>query len=99
VADTSRPADDRKFDVDRKPAEVLAYAEAKPRRGNVSLDLAPPGEFHLVGKVDLFRITNNHHDLHIPNYANVDMAVLNKQVFYPSIRWKTDQFILKFVRP
>jgi predicted methyltransferase len=26
VADPSRPADDRKLDADRKPAEVLVYA-------------------------------------------------------------------------
>jgi predicted methyltransferase len=130
VADTSRPADDRKWDVVRKPAAVLAAARVKPGeiiaeylpgggyytrllsdvvgpRGkifaletttwgkqnidatktataalkNVSLDLAPLGTFHLPEKVDLFWTSNNYHDLHIPKYAKIDMAVFNKLVF------------------
>lgn len=132
VADPSRPADDRKLDADRKPAEVLTYADVKPGeavgeylpgggyytrmlsdivgpggkiyaletttwgadninaaqavlnepgRGNVSLDLAPLGQFHLSEPVDLFWTTLNYHDLHVPKYANVDMAVFNKHVF------------------
>jgi predicted methyltransferase len=132
VADPSRPADDRKFDERRKPAEILAYANVKPGetvgeflpgggyytrllsdvvgpqgkvyaletttwgkgnieatkaalgepgRGNVKLDLAPLGTFHLPAKVDLFWTTNNYHDLHIPKYANVDMTRFNKLVF------------------
>ncbi|HEY3776854.1 MAG TPA: hypothetical protein VGL35_02220 [Rhizomicrobium sp.] len=216
VADPSRPADDRKLDADRKPAEVLAFAAVRPGetvaeylpgggyytrplsdivgpegkvhtletttwgadtvnaaeavlrepgRGNVTLDLAPLGQFRLPEKVDLFWTTLNYHDLHIPKYAKIDMAVFNrhvfdslkpggeyfiedhaaadgtgatlspklhriekatvikevtaagfrlagesdilhnpaddhtKVVFDPSIRWHTDQFILKFVRP
>jgi len=47
----------------------------------VSLDLAPLGTFHLPEKVDLFWITLNYHDLHIPKYAHIDMAVFNKLVF------------------
>jgi predicted methyltransferase len=30
VADSSRPADDRKLDADRKPGEILAYAAIRP---------------------------------------------------------------------
>ncbi|HWY16516.1 MAG TPA: hypothetical protein VNX86_15380 [Rhizomicrobium sp.] len=132
VADPSRPADDRKLDERRKPAEILSYADVKPGetigeflpgggyytrmlsdvvgpngkiyaletttwgkdniastkavlsepgRGNVKLDLAPLGTFHLPDKVDLFWTTNNYHDLHIPKYASVDMARFNKLVF------------------
>src|SRR5689334_14359776 len=132
VADRSRPADDRKLDADRKPAEVLAYADVKPGqrigeflpgggyytrllsdivgqngkifaletttwgadninaaqavlhepgRGNVSLDLAPLGQFHLPEQVDMFWTTINYHDLHVPKYANVDMMAFNKHVF------------------
>lgn len=132
VADPSRPADDRKLDPDRKPAEVLAWADVKPGetigeylpgggyytrllsdvvgpggkilaletttwgadninaaeallresgRGNVSLDLAPLGQFHLAEPVDLFWTTLNYHDLHIPKYAKVDMAAFNKHVY------------------
>jgi len=132
VADPSRPADDRRVDVDRKPAKVLAYAKvhpgeiiaeylpgggyytrllsdivgptgkvyaletttwgdknvdstkavlSEPGRGNVKLDLAPLGTFSLTEKVDLFWTTLNYHDLHIPKYANVDMAAFNKLVF------------------
>jgi predicted methyltransferase len=54
---------------------------SEPGRGNVSLDLAPLGAFHLPAKVDVFWITDNYHDLHIPKYATIDMAVFNKQVF------------------
>jgi len=216
VGDPSRPAADRKLDVRRRPAEVLAYAGVKPGetigeylpgggyftrllsdivgpsgrvyaletttwgkdnidatkavlkepgRGNVSLDLSPLGTFRLPEKVDLFWTTLNYHDLHIPKYAHVDMAAFNRHVFEslkpggtyfvvdhaaapgtgatlsprlhriekaivirevtaagfrlagesdilhnpaddhtkivfdPSIRFRTDQFILKFVRP
>jgi len=48
---------------------------------NVSLDLSPLGTFHLSQKVDLFWTTNNYHDLHVPKYAKVNMAVFNKAVF------------------
>jgi predicted methyltransferase len=132
VANSARPADDRKLDADRKPAEVLAYADVKPGqkigeflpgggyytrllsdtvgpggkvyaletttwgadninaaqavlheagRSNVSLDLAPLGQFHLPEQVDMFWTTINYHDLHIPKYANVDMMAFNKHVF------------------
>ena len=48
---------------------------------NVTLDLAPLGDFHLPQKVDLFWTSLNYHDLHIPKYAKVDMAAFNKHVF------------------
>src|SRR5690349_13175145 len=50
-------------------------------RSNVVLDLAPLGTFHLPEKVDVFWTTLNYHDLHVPKYANVDMATFNKLVF------------------
>ena len=53
----------------------------EPGRGNVALDVAPLGGFHLPEKVDLFWTTLNYHDLHVPKYANVDMAAFNKEVF------------------
>jgi predicted methyltransferase len=53
----------------------------EPGRSNVVLDLAPLGTFHLPEKVDLFWTTQNYHDLHVPKYANVDMAAFNKLVF------------------
>lgn len=132
VADPSRPADDRKLDADRKPAEVLAYADVKrgqtigeflpgggyytrllsdivgpsgkiyaletttwgadninaaeavlnePGRKNVSLDLSPLGQFRLPEQVDVFWTTINYHDLHVPKYANVDMMAFNRHVF------------------
>ena len=132
VANPSRPADDRKLDPGRKPAEVLTFADVKPGetigeflpgggyytrllsdivgpagkiyaletttwgadninaaeallrepgRANVSLDLAPLGQFHLPAQVDMFWTTINYHDLHIPRYANVDMMAFNKHVF------------------
>jgi predicted methyltransferase len=49
--------------------------------GNVTLDLAPLGTFHLGERVDLFWTTLNYHDLHIPKYAHVDMAKFNKLVY------------------
>jgi len=48
---------------------------------NVTLDLAPLGQFSLPEKVDVFWTTLNYHDLHVPKYAAVDMAVFNKHVF------------------
>ena len=54
---------------------------AEPGRGNVVLDSAPLGEFHLAEKVDLFWTTLNYHDLHVPKYATIDMAVFNKHVY------------------
>ena len=53
----------------------------EPGRGNVVLDVAPLGSFHAAEKVDLFWTTLNYHDLHVPKYANVDMAAFNKAVF------------------
>ena len=53
----------------------------EPGRGNVAMDVAPLGSFHLAEKVDLFWTTLNYHDLHVPKYANVDMAAFNKAVF------------------
>jgi predicted methyltransferase len=130
AADPSRPADERKLDAVRKPAEVLAFSGIKPGdmvaeylpgggyytrllsdivgpKGkvyaletttwgkdnieatkktvaglkNVVLDLAPLGQFNLAAKVDIFWTTDNYHDLHVPKYAKVDMAVFNKAVF------------------
>lgn len=54
---------------------------AQPGHGNVSLDVEPFGQFKLTGKVDLFWITQNYHDLHIAKYGVVDMAAFNKHVF------------------
>jgi predicted methyltransferase len=44
VADSSRPADDRKLDADRKPAEVLAYADIKP--GETIAEYLPGGGYY-----------------------------------------------------
>jgi len=149
VADHSRPADDRKLDADRKPAEVLAYAEVKPGqtigeflpgggyytrllsdivgpggkvytletttwgadninaaqavlhepgRANVSLDLAPLGQFRLPEQVDMFWTTLNYHDLHVPKYADVDMMAFNKHVF-DSLKPGGAYFIVDHVAP
>ncbi len=43
VADTNRPADDVKRDVDRKPADMLAFAGVKP--GDKVADLIPGGGY------------------------------------------------------
>lgn len=60
---------------------IEATKTAIKGRENVSLDLAPLGTFHLADKVDMFWTTANYHDLHVPKYANVDMAAFNKAVF------------------
>lgn len=54
---------------------------AEPGRGNIVIDGEPFGQFRLPGKVDLFWITQNYHDLHIAKYGAVDMAAFNRQVF------------------
>lgn len=61
-------------------ANTQKALDALPVR-NASLDLAPLGTFHLPGKVDVFWTTINYHDLHVPKYANVDIAAFNKLVF------------------
>jgi predicted methyltransferase len=130
VADTSRPADNRKLDELRKPAAVLAFADVRPGQTvaeylpgggyytrmlsdivgpkgkvyaletstwgndnvestkkavanlhNVTMDVTPLGQFKVPEKVDVFWTTDNYHDLHVPKYANVDMAAFNKAVF------------------
>jgi len=132
VADSTRPADDRKDDAARKPDVVLAFSGVRPGwkvgeylpgggyytrmlsdvvgpkgkvyaletstwgqknvdttkkvldepgRGNVAMDVSPLGSFRLPEKVDLFWTTLNYHDMHVPKYANVDMAAFNKAVF------------------
>lgn len=130
VSDPSRPADDRKLDANRKPAEILAWSGVKPGEvvaeylpgggyytrmlsdivgsggkiyaletttwgndnikatkdaikghDNVSLDLAPLGQYNLAAKADIFWTTDNYHDLHVPKYANVDMKAFNRHVF------------------
>lgn len=60
---------------------VNATKKAIASLGNVTLDLAPLGDFHLPQKVDLFWTSLNYHDLHIPKYAKVDMAAFNKHVY------------------
>jgi predicted methyltransferase len=147
------------------PENVEVDKKATAGLSNITFDTAPLGDFHLPQKVDLFWTTLNYHDLHVPKYANVDMAAFNKhvydslkpgglyfildhaaakgagatqsptlhrieqatvvqevtaagfklagesdilrnpaddhtkKVFDPSIRWKTDQFILMFRKP
>lgn len=49
--------------------------------GNAELSLSPIGQFNLTANVDVFWTANNYHDLHVPKYANVDMAAFNKHVF------------------
>ncbi|MBV9571368.1 MAG: class I SAM-dependent methyltransferase [Alphaproteobacteria bacterium] len=53
----------------------------EPGRGNVTLDLAPLGNFNLPEKVDVFWTSLNYHDLHVAKYANVDMGAFNRHVF------------------
>jgi predicted methyltransferase len=65
----------------KENADSTKAVLSEPGRGNVKFDLAPLGTFRLPEKVDLFWTTNNYHDLHIPKYANVDMARFNKLVF------------------
>jgi predicted methyltransferase len=48
---------------------------------NVTMDVTPLGQFKVPEKVDVFWTTDNYHDLHVPKYANVDMAAFNKAVF------------------
>jgi predicted methyltransferase len=65
----------------KENVEATQAIPKEPGRGNVQVDLAPLGTFHLPEKVDLFWTTLNYHDLHIPKDAKIDMMVFNKQVF------------------
>jgi predicted methyltransferase len=49
---------------------------------NVQLQVKPFGQMDLpAGEADLFWITQNYHDLKIPEYGTVDMAAFNRAVF------------------
>jgi predicted methyltransferase len=65
----------------QKNIDATKQVLSDPGRSNVVLDLAPLGTFHAPEKFDVFWTTNNYHDLHVPKYANVDMAAFNKLVF------------------
>ena len=62
---------------------IAATKKATDGRANVVLDATKPlGQFvSPPEKVDVFWTTLNYHDLHVPKYANVDMAAFNKHVF------------------
>lgn len=60
---------------------VDATRDAIKNLHNVTLMTAPLGQFSLPEKVDVFWTTDNYHDLHVPKYADVDMAAFNKHVF------------------
>jgi predicted methyltransferase len=65
----------------QKNIDATKQVLSDPGRSNVVLDLAPLGTFHAAEKLDIFWTTNNYHDLHVPKYANVDIAAFNKLVF------------------
>jgi len=65
----------------KQNVEVTRAVLKESGRTNVILDLAPLGNFNLPEKADLFWTSLNYHDLHVPKYATVDMAVFNKHVF------------------
>ncbi|HEY8005078.1 MAG TPA: methyltransferase [Phenylobacterium sp.] len=54
---------------------------ASLNRPNIQLDVEPFGHMTLPGKVDLFWITQNYHDLKIAQFGVVDLAAFNRQVF------------------
>jgi predicted methyltransferase len=62
-------------------AEADRKTMADLNRPNIQLDVEPFGQMKLPGKVDLFWITQNYHDLKIAKYGAVDTAAFNRQVF------------------
>ena len=51
------------------------------QRRNIVLKRSKWGEFDLPEKLDLFWITQNYHDLHVPEYGKVDIAAFNRRVW------------------
>ena len=51
------------------------------QRRNIILKRSKWGEFDLPEKLDLFWITQNYHDLHVPEYGKVDIAAFNRRVW------------------
>jgi len=47
----------------------------------ISFSICRRSHLQLAEKVDLFWTSLNYHDLHVPKYANVDIAAFNKLVF------------------
>jgi predicted methyltransferase len=70
-----------------------AKVAAAVKNHNVSMQMVKFGQFNLPEKVDLFWITQNYHDLHIPKYGEVDMAAFNRHV-YDSLKPGGIYFIL-----
>ena len=66
-----------------KPLNAIVGKKATDGHANVVLDATSPlGQFATPPeKVDVFWTTLNYHDLHVPKYANVDIAAFNKHVF------------------
>jgi predicted methyltransferase len=63
-------------------AEADRKMMAELKAPNVQLDVEPFGQMKApAGKADLFWITQNYHDLKIPEYGVVDMAAFNRAVF------------------
>ena len=131
VADPARPADNRKADALRKPAETLAFAGVKPgmvvgefypaggyftrmlsavvgptghvyaienagwndsvkddrkmlaegKWKNVSLDVKPFGTVRFPHPLDIAWVTQNYHDLKIPQYGKVDTVAFDRAVY------------------
>jgi predicted methyltransferase len=51
------------------------------QRRNIILKRSNWGQFDLPEKLDLFWITQNYHDLHVPEYGHVDIADFNRRVW------------------
>ena len=51
------------------------------QRRNIILKRSKWGEFDLPEKLDLFWLTQNYHDLHVPEYGKVDIAAFNRRVW------------------
>ena len=131
VNDPARPADYRKADALRKPAETLTFSGVKPgmtvgefypaggyftrmlsdvvgpsghiytienagwndsvkddrnmlaegKWKNVSLDVKPFGTVTFPQPLDLAWVTQNYHDLKIPQYGNVDTVAFDRAVY------------------
>src|SRR3569623_2079909 len=78
VADPIRPDADKEQDENRKPAEVLSFAEVKP--GMRIADFIPGGGYY-TRLFSLAFTSMNNHDLHDNFLGPADVAAVNKAIF------------------
>jgi predicted methyltransferase len=89
VANSNRPASDTKQDANRKPAQVLEFAQvqpgdkvaASPDYHNITVLRQSVEAFAPPEPLDLVWTSMNYHDMHDSFFGPADLAKVNKAIF------------------